>query len=83
MVKVIKRDGKLEAFKAAKIVRVCTRVGIPLPIAKAVAAMISSKIKNQKAVYSNKIRSMVFDVCITMGKAPALWKKFEAKKRSK
>jgi transcriptional regulator NrdR family protein len=83
MVKVLKRDKSLEAFKPAKITRSCKKAGMPEPIAKTVASMISKKVKAKKVVKSMDIMKMIFDVCDKVGKVPAAWKKYDKMKKKK
>ncbi|MBN1923741.1 MAG: hypothetical protein JW791_03190 [Nanoarchaeota archaeon] len=83
MVRVVKKDKKLEAFKSSKLLKSCKKAGMPEPIAKTVTSMISAKLKKKKTVTSKAITKMVFDVCNKMGKIPANWLKYNKAKKKK
>lgn len=81
MVKVIKRDKSLEGFKASKIVKACKGAGVPEPIAKTIATMVSRKVKNRKTISSTQIKKMVLDILTKVGKAPAKWRSYKKPKK--
>ncbi|MFA5406364.1 MAG: hypothetical protein WC307_03335 [Candidatus Nanoarchaeia archaeon] len=80
MVKVVKRDKSLEGYKSAKIVMACKRAGVPEPIAKTIASMVTKKVKNKKTVTSMAIKTMVFELFDKVAKAPKSWMSYKKKK---
>ena len=85
MVKVIKRDKSLEGFSTSKIVKAVKKAGAPEPIAKAIASMISKKVKNRKTITSTAIKKMIMNIIAKVSKVPANWRKYKkpAKKKKK
>jgi transcriptional regulator NrdR family protein len=80
MIKVIKKDGSLQDYKESKIVKACIGAGSPLPISKAVAKMVSEKVKGKTKIKSSEIKAMVFAIFNKLGKVPSNWIKFKKKK---
>lgn len=83
MVTVIKRTGKKEAFKPAKIVKACVRAGCPEAIAKAMALEVAKKLRGKKTVKSSAIKAMLFAMMSKVTMAKKGWPAFERKKRAK
>lgn len=81
MVKVIKKNKKLEGYKPAKIVRACKKAGAPEVIAKAIASAVSKKVRRRKTVKATDIQKMVLGMLTKTGKAADNWKKFLKKKK--
>lgn len=73
MVKVIKKDGSIQAFKAAKIVKACKGAGVSAPVAETIAKIISKKVSGKKTVKSKEIKAMVFDIFDNCIKAKNHW----------
>lgn len=80
MVKVIKRDGKMEGFQPAKIIRACKKAGAPEVIGRALAGEVSRKVRNRKTVRSSEIRKIVLDALLKAGKAAEHWKKYKKRR---
>jgi len=77
MVRVVKKDKKLEAFKAVKIVKAVKGAGAPLPIAQAIASMITKEVKGKKTVPSYWIRSRILGVFDSMTAAKKHWMSYK------
>jgi transcriptional regulator NrdR family protein len=80
MIKVVKKDGSLQDYKESKIAKACAGAGAPMPIAKAVAKIVSEKVKGKNKVKSSEIKAMVFAIFKQAGKVPSNWMKFKKKK---
>ena len=80
MVKVIKRDKKLEAFKSSKISKACKGAGVPAPIADTIALMVSKKVKARKTITSVQIKKMVLEIIAKVGSAPKKWASYKKRK---
>ena len=83
MVKVIKRNKKIEVFQTKKIVKACKGAGMSPALAETIAKMVFAKIKKRKTVKSTDIKKMIFDICKKMGKVPDTWSKHENAKKKK
>ncbi len=81
MVKVIKKNKKVQPFKPAKIAKACRGAGVPAPIAETIAKMITKKVKARKIVKSKDIKKMVFSVFDSVSKAKKHWINYKKKRR--
>jgi transcriptional regulator NrdR family protein len=80
MVKVIKNDKSVQVYKESKIVKACKGAGVPEPVAKTIAKMISLKLKGKTSVKSSEIKNMALDIIKKIGKASSNWISFKKKK---
>ena len=83
MVKVIKKDKSIQAYKASKIVKACKGAGVPEPIAKTIASMVTKKIKRRKTIKSSEIKKIIFSIIVKTSKAPKKWKAYKKPKKKK
>lgn len=81
MVKVIKKNKKVQPFKSAKIAKACRGAGVPAPIAETIAKMVTKKVKARKIVRSSEIKKMVFSIFDSVTKAKKHWISFKKKRR--
>ena len=80
MVKVIKRDKSLEAFKSSKISKACKGAGVPAPIADTIALMVSKNVKAKKTITSVQIKKMVLEIIGKVSSAPKKWVSYKKRK---
>lgn len=81
MVKVIKKDKRVQVFKASKIVKACRGAGVPQPIAQAVSKIVAKKVRGKKKVTSAQIKKIIFDIFDGMAKAKKHWTLHKKKKK--
>lgn len=80
MVRVIKKNKKLEAFKASKIAKAVKGAGAPQPIAQTIALMIARDVKGRKTIPSYEIRKKVFVIFDKMAAAKKHWMSYKKRK---
>ena len=83
MVKVTKKNKKAQAFRASKIVKACKKSGVPEPIAKTMAGMVSKKVKKRKTISSSAIKKEIFSIFDKISKAKKHWAAYLKKKSKK
>ncbi len=59
MVKVRKRDGRIEEFIPEKLVVSMIKAGAPPDVAREIARKIEERIKDKEEVHTNELREMV------------------------